>query len=90
MHTTVTVLDSTGPMAHVSREMAHNLVDSHQATVTTNPDVIRFLSANERANARKVALRRHTGLAHPNDVVSDWAFVPGGEFDAFVAEIGEF
>lgn len=29
-----------------------------------------------------------TGLAHPHDKVSDDAFVPGGDFDQFVAAAG--
>lgn len=85
--TMIQILDENRQhLCHVSPAVASRMLCNFEIIPTTDPEVSRFLTADERDKARAAHVRRITGLAHPHDKVSDDTIVE--EFDAWVAEQG--
>lgn len=83
----IQILDENrNPMCKVSPGIADRMTCNFEVIPTTDPNVKRFLTADERDRARAAHVRRITGLAHPHDHVGDDAFVE--DFDNWVAEQG--
>jgi hypothetical protein len=86
--TSITVLDHAGAqMCTVSADVAHKM-EARFEIGRIDEGTARMLTADEARKARRAAVRKVTGLAHPHDHASDSDFVPGGEFDEFVAAGG--
>lgn len=85
--TLITILDENNAhICQVSPAIASRMEANFEIRATTDENVRRFLSPDQRNEARKAHVRKVTGLAHPHDHVGDDEIE--ADFDTWVAAQG--